>query len=110
MRKAVQNNLRLAGTRVARHGPGIEKESTMTQLPSAQDPPPPALLEPPRTDRSWWNWLLLIPIVLPLLTFVYNRETPRLAGFPFFFWFQLLFALLAAGITALVYLLTKPGS
>ena len=48
-----------------------------------------------RTDRNPWNWLLLIPITLPLLTFVYNRETPTLFGFPFFFWFQLLFAPLA---------------
>jgi len=36
--------------------------------------------EPPiaRTDRNPWNWLLLIPIILPLLTVVYNRETPML--------------------------------
>jgi SSS family solute:Na+ symporter len=53
--------------------------------------------EPPiaRTDRNPWNWLLPIPIVLPLLTFIYNRETPMLFGFPFFFWFQMLFAPLA---------------
>jgi hypothetical protein len=52
-----------------------------------------------RTDRSWWNYLLLIPIVLPLLTFIYNRETPMLFGWPFFFWFQLLFAPLAVVCT-----------
>jgi hypothetical protein len=74
--------------------------------PSLSDDPPPTV----QSDRSPWNWLLLIPIVLPMLTFVYNRETPRLLGFPFFFWFQLLFTLLAAGITALVFLLTKPRS
>jgi hypothetical protein len=82
----------------------------MTQVPSAQDPPPAALLHPARSDRSRWNWLLLIPITAPLLTFLYNRETPRLFGFPFFFWFQIFFTLLAAGITAIVYLLTKPVS
>ena len=55
-----------------------------------------------RTDRNPWNWLLLIPITLPLLTFVYNRETPTLFGFPFFFWFQMLFAPVAvlAGVAA----------
>jgi hypothetical protein len=55
-----------------------------------------------RTDRNPWNWLLLIPIAVPLLTFVYNRETPTLFGFPFFFWFQMLFAPLAvaAGVSA----------
>ena len=80
---------------------------------SSESPPPapfPAASSSGRTDRSPWNWLLLIPIVLPLLTFVYNRETPRLFGFPFFFWFQLFFTLLAAGTTTVVYLLTRPRS
>src|ERR1039457_797795 len=91
-------------------GPEIEKESTMTEVSHSQDPPPAALVHPALTDRSPWNWLLLIPIVLPLLTFLYNRETPRPLGFPFFFWFQLFITLLAAGVTAIVYLMTKPRS
>ena len=53
---------------------------------------PPA---PRRSDHSPWNYLLLIPIIVPLLTFLYNRETPRLFGIPFFYWFQMLFAPLA---------------
>jgi len=65
------------------------------------------LVHPAGSDRARWNWLLLLPIVLPLLTFIYNRETPRLLGFPFFFWFQLLFPLLAAVVTAVVFLRTK---
>ena len=60
-----------------------------------------------RTDRSPWNYLLLIPIVLPLLTFVYNRETPALFGWPFFFWFQMLFAPLAVACTVTVYYLSR---
>ena len=55
-------------------------------------------LSPPvsrRSDHSPWNYLLLIPIVLPLLTFLYNSETPRLFGIPFFYWFQMLLAPLA---------------
>ncbi len=60
-----------------------------------------------RTDRSPWNWLLLIPIVLPLLTFLYNRETPALFGFPFFFWFQLLFAPLAVLASVSVFYLSR---
>ena len=65
--------------------------------------------EPPiaRTDRNRWNWLLLIPIVLPLLTFFYNRETPMLFGFPFFFWFQMLFAPLAVVSTVTVFYLSR---
>jgi hypothetical protein len=60
-----------------------------------------------RTDRNPWNWLLLIPIVLPLLTFIYNRETPMLFGFPFFFWFQLLFAPLAVVAGVAVFYLSR---
>ena len=55
-------------------------------------------LSPPaarRSDHSPWNYLLLVPIIVPLLTFLYNRETPRLFGIPFFFWFQMLLAPLA---------------
>ena len=82
----------------------------MTQVPRPQDPPPAALVHPARSDRAPWHWLLLLPIVLPLLTFVYNRETPRLLGFPFFFWFQISFTLLAAAVTAFVFVKTKRGS
>ena len=55
-------------------------------------------LSPPvrrRSDYNPWNFLLLIPIVLPLLTFLYNSETPELFGIPFFYWFQMLLAPLA---------------
>ena len=65
--------------------------------------------EPPiaRTDRNPWNWLLLIPIILPLLTVLYNRETPMLFGFPFFFWFQMLFAPLAVVTSVTVFYLSR---
>jgi hypothetical protein len=63
-----------------------------------------------RTDRSPWNWLLLIPIVLPLLTFLYNRETPALFGWPFYFWFQLLFAPLAVLCTVTVFYRSRARS
>jgi hypothetical protein len=83
----------------------------MTEPPlTAAGPPdgaPAHAPAPARSDRSPWNWLLLVPIVLPLLTFVYNRETPRIAGFPFFFWFQLLFPPLAVVVTTIVFLLAK---
>ena len=65
---------------------------------------PPA---PRRSDRSPWNYLLLIPIVLPLLTFLYNHETPELFGIPFFYWFQMLLAPLAVLATVSVFYLTR---
>lgn len=60
-----------------------------------------------RTDRSPWNWLLIIPIVIPLLPFLYNDTEPRLFGFPRFYWLQLAFIVLGVGTTALVYTKTK---
>jgi hypothetical protein len=68
--------------------------------PEAERPTPP-------TDRSPWNWLLVVPIVVPLLTFVYNRHDPTLFGFPFFYWAQFAFIVLGVSTTVLVYQLTK---
>ena len=58
-------------------------------------------------DRSPLNWLLLLPVVVPLLTPLFNAKEPRLAGFPLFYWLQLAFILLGVGTTTLVYRLTR---
>jgi Protein of unknown function (DUF3311) len=60
-----------------------------------------------RAGRSAWHWLLLLPIVVPLASPLYNRMEPRLLGFPFFYWFQLAGVGFAMVVTAAVYLLTK---
>ena len=65
---------------------------------------------PRRSDRSAWNWLLVLPIVVPLLTFLYNDDTPRLGGIPFFYWVQFLFVALGVICTAIVYRMTRTGS
>src|SRR5215813_8495171 len=57
-------------------------------------------------DASAWHWLLLIPVILPLLTPLYNRIDPTLLGFPFFYWFQLALAGLSSIMIALVNLAT----
>jgi cytochrome bd-type quinol oxidase subunit 2 len=62
---------------------------------------------PRRSDRSPWNWLLIVPVVVPLLTFWFNRDRPRLAGFPFFYWMQFGFIILGVGCTTIVYLMTR---
>jgi uncharacterized membrane protein len=69
--------------------------------------PPTGGAAPHRSDRSPWNWLLLVPIVLPLLVPLYNREAPTLFGWPFFYWFQL--ALVGVGVltTVVVYRMTR---
>jgi len=61
----------------------------------------------PRSDRSPWNWLLFIPIVVPLLVFLFNAKAPTLFGFPRFYWLQLVFIALGVGTTTLVYQATK---
>jgi Protein of unknown function (DUF3311) len=65
---------------------------------------------PRRGDRSPWNWLLVLPVVVPLLTFIFNKDEPRLAGFPFFYWAQFAFIILGVGCTTVVYLMTRRGS
>jgi hypothetical protein len=58
-------------------------------------------------DHSLWNWLLIIPIVLPLVTAFYNSPSPDLLGFPRFYWQQLAYILVGVCATTLVYRLTK---
>ncbi|RJL20805.1 DUF3311 domain-containing protein [Bailinhaonella thermotolerans] len=58
-------------------------------------------------DRSPWNWLLIPPIVIPLLTFLFNFDEPRLLGFPAFYWLQLAFIVLGVICTSVVYQMTK---
>ncbi|MGI8768941.1 MAG: DUF3311 domain-containing protein [Propionibacteriaceae bacterium] len=51
--------------------------------------------------------LLAIGIIAPLLVPTYSREEPRLGGFPFFYWYQLLWVFIAAGICAICYALIR---
>jgi hypothetical protein len=58
-------------------------------------------------SRGGWQWLLIVPVVVPLLTFLYNGKDPRLLGFPRFYWLQLAFIVLGVATTAFVYQMTK---
>lgn len=53
-------------------------------------------------SRAWYV-LLLLPFIGTLFPALYNAEDPRLAGFPFFYWYQLLWVFLSSGLTGLVY-------
>jgi hypothetical protein len=72
-------------------------------MTSAQNEPVP----PRQRDRTPLNWLLLVPIVVPLLVPLFNAAEPRLFGFPRFYWLQLAFIILGVATTALVYRATK---
>jgi hypothetical protein len=60
-------------------------------------------------DKSSWNWLLFLPIVVPLITPLFNHDSPRVFGFPMFYWLQLLFIVLGVSTTTVVYQMTKRG-
>lgn len=62
-----------------------------------------------QSESSRWHWLLVIPVVVPLATFVFNSDHPRLGGFPLFYWLQLAYVGLVVLVTTLVYRLTKRG-
>ena len=57
--------------------------------------------------RRAWYWLLLIPFVATLWPPFYAHVEPRIGGFPFFYWYQLLWVVLAAVVVWIVLLLTK---
>jgi Protein of unknown function (DUF3311) len=56
-----------------------------------------------RRRRSWILLLLLIPFIALLYPPFYNFKEPTFIGIPFFYWFQLLWVLITAVITAIVY-------
>jgi hypothetical protein len=59
------------------------------------------------TRRRGFQWLLLIPAVMPLLVPLYNRVEPRLFGLPFFYWYQLACVFVMIVVVTFVYQVTK---
>ena len=66
----------------------------------------PAFVKP---RPSPWNWLLVPPIILPVLSFFWNRKDPALFGIPFFYWIQLALVLVTSMCCWVVYVKTKSG-
>ena len=62
---------------------------------------------PRRRLANAWHWLLVIPIVVPMLVFLFNDKNPYFLGFPRFYWLQLAFILLSVATTLVVYNVTK---
>lgn len=60
-----------------------------------------------RSDRSRWNWLLVVPLLAVLYPPLYNRTTPELAGIPFFYWYQLAAVVIGVTCTLIVYVKTR---
>ena len=78
----------------------------------APDGAPPKDVPDPKASPSnalhpnAWNLLLLVPLLM-LITPVFNQDSPRLFGMPFFYWYQ--FAWVPVGVicVGLVYVKTK---
>jgi hypothetical protein len=62
----------------------------------------------PKKRRGWSGWylLFLVQFAVALWPPLYNKIDPTLAGIPFFYWFQLLWVLVSAALTAVVYFAT----
>jgi hypothetical protein len=60
-----------------------------------------------RRGWSWWYLLLLFQFVAVLWPSFYNRVEPAWIGMPFFYWYQLLWVIIGAVLTAIVYFATE---
>jgi membrane protein implicated in regulation of membrane protease activity len=65
---------------------------------------------PPRAHTGTWilvGVLLAAAIVGTLWVPFYNRATPALGGFPFYYWYQLIWVPIVAVLSATAYLLAR---
>jgi hypothetical protein len=53
--------------------------------------------------KSKWVWLLVLPYLGLCFPALYARNTPSLWGFPFFYWYQFGWVILASAILGVVY-------
>jgi hypothetical protein len=61
------------------------------------------------THRTPWAWylLLVVPFIAVLWVPFYAGGSPQLAGIPYFYWYQFLWVLISAVLTAIVYFATR---
>ena len=59
-----------------------------------------------RSQWSWWYLLFVVEAVAVLWPPFYNKVQPEWHGIPFFYWYQLLWVVISAGLTAIVYFAT----
>ena len=53
--------------------------------------------------RHWLRILFVLPFIAMLWVSSYNRLTPELFGFPFFYWYQLLWVVISAVLAVIIY-------
>lgn len=57
----------------------------------------------PTQRRSKWVLLLVLPYLGLCFPQLYARSTPTLWGFPFFYWYQFAWVVLASALMGIVY-------
>lgn len=74
------------------------------------------MANPSKSDRPrargkstglWYLILVAVPLVGVLWVPFYNAVEPSWAGVPFFYWYQLLWVIISAALTLIVYYRTK---
>jgi len=60
-----------------------------------------------KTKASWWYLLFVVQVLVILWPPLYNKLEPTLLGLPFFYWFQLLWVIVSAVFTGVVYWATR---
>ena len=66
----------------------------------------------PRPRTNWFIWGLVAVLLLAVLVGtiwvpIYNRTTPALGSWPFFYWYQLLWVPVVALVSFIAYLLSR---
>lgn len=69
--------------------------------------PVPAAAQRRRGRPRWGLLLLLIPFVALLYPPFYATLSPRLAGIPFFIWYQFLWIIVGVAVTGVVYAIDR---
>jgi hypothetical protein len=58
------------------------------------------------TGWSWWYLLFVVQVIAVVWPPFYNKVEPTWAGIPFFYWYQMLWVIIGAILTAIVYFAT----
>ncbi|MCB8874693.1 DUF3311 domain-containing protein [Acidisoma silvae] len=66
--------------------------------------------QPTRRRASFWRVLLILPILAVIAVGCFNSTGPSLWGFPFFYWYQMLWVLLCSAIVGLVFFIEGPSA
>ena len=56
-----------------------------------------------RRNGRRWRWLLILPYLGLCFPALYTRATPTLGGFPFFYWYQFAWVIIASGLIWIAY-------